>query len=440
MQKLTHFTQTSWKAGISRVIITPDKPMWMAGYASRVRPSEGALHELWAKALVLEDSNGKQAVLVTIDVLGVPKRISDLIRDELHSRFGLSRSQIILNSSHTHSGPVLENALISIYPFDEDHSAQISEYSRLFITLIVSLVAKAFENIIPVNLYSQNGVARFQVNRRNNSEAVLDEQIELKGPNDYAVPVIKVESISGETLAIVFGYACHNTVLDIYKWSGDYAGFAQIELENEYPGSIAMFFQGAGGDQNPLPRRTVALAKQYGKTLAAAVGRVLEEEMNPLEGILKTNYSEIKLHLEKPPSEEELNNVVETSTSFEGRCAEHLLKRIRSGEFFDLTYDYPLQVWQLGNQPVISMGGEVVIEYTVKLKQIFGKDLFVMAYSNDLMGYIPSAVILQEGGYEGDSSQMVYGLPGKWKEGIEERILDEVVKLAEEAGVQKKVK
>lgn len=144
MQKLTHFTQTSWKAGISRVVITPDQPMWMAGYASRVRPSEGALHELWAKALVLEDSNGKQAVLVTIDVLGVPKRISDLIRDELYSRFGLSRSQIILNSSHTHSGPVLENALISIYPFDEDHSAQISEYSRLFITLIVSLVAKAF--------------------------------------------------------------------------------------------------------------------------------------------------------------------------------------------------------------------------------------------------------------------------------------------------------
>src|SRR5690606_39897908 len=65
-------------------------------------------------------------------------------------------------------------------------------------------------------------------------------------------------------------------------WSGDYVGFAQIALEKAYPGTTALFFQGAGGDQNPLPRRTVALAEQYGNTLAAAVERVVKEEMRPL--------------------------------------------------------------------------------------------------------------------------------------------------------------
>ena len=68
-----------------------------------------------------------------------------------------------------------------------------------------------------------------------------------------------------------FGYACHPTVLDGYEWSGDYPGFAQIELEKSYPGTVAMFFQGTGADMNPLPRRTVPLAQQYGEELAAAV-------------------------------------------------------------------------------------------------------------------------------------------------------------------------
>lgn len=63
----------------------------------------------------------------------------------------------------------------------------------------------------------------------------------------------------------------------------------------------------------------------------------------------------------------------------------------------------------------MGLGGEVVIEYSIVLKQIFGQDIFVLGYSNDVMAYIPSATILGEGGYEGATSQMVYGLPGTWK-------------------------
>lgn len=439
MQTVAKFPHDNitWKAGVSSIVITPEKPMWMAGYASRVHPSEGKLHDLWAKALVLEDAAGNQAVLVTTDILGIPKHISDQIRDELGSKFQLSRSQIILNSSHTHSGPVLEKALLSIYPLDEEHLEQISQYSGEFISKVIAVVETAFSNMVPVRLYSGNGVSRFQVNRRNNTEAVLARQTELKGPNDHAVPVIKVESITGDLLAVVFGYACHNTVLDICKWSGDYAGFAQIQLEKDYPGVTALFFQGAAGDQNPLPRRTIPLAQQYGKTLAAAVSRVLDEDMRQLSPVLSTAYSEIKLQLTNPPSEQELLKMIAESTSFEGRIAEALLKRIKSGESFELTYDYPLQVWQLGDQPLVSMGGEVVIEYAIRLKEIMGEKLFVMAYSNDVMAYIPSSTILHEGGYEADSSQMVYGLPGKWAANTEQLILQEVIRLAAVAGIEK---
>ena len=96
----------------------------------------------------------------------------------------------------------------------------------------------------PVRLFSGNGVTRFPVNRRNNHEATLNPQTELKGPNDYAVPVIQVVDQSGSIVAITFGYACHNTVLSGYQWSGDYAGYAQVELEKAFPGTTALFFQG----------------------------------------------------------------------------------------------------------------------------------------------------------------------------------------------------
>ena len=105
-----------WKAGVASVVITPDQPIWMAGYGDRDRPSEGKIMDIWAKALALQDADGRQAVLVTADLVGIPKRLSDHVRDQLKAKYNLSRSQIAINTSHTHTGPVLSDALVSIYP------------------------------------------------------------------------------------------------------------------------------------------------------------------------------------------------------------------------------------------------------------------------------------------------------------------------------------
>ena len=205
-----------WKAGVSSTMITPEQPMWLAGYAARTHPSVGTMHDLWAKALVLEDENGEQAVLITTDLLEFPKKLSDQIRDNLEDQFNLSRAQIILSSSHTHSAPVLSGALYDIYPLDSEQLEKIDQYSAKLADQIVELVGKAFSSMQPVKLYSQNGVVRFQVNRRNNPAGTLTRQTELNGPNDYAVPVIKVMDEAGKLMAVAFGYACHPTVLDGY--------------------------------------------------------------------------------------------------------------------------------------------------------------------------------------------------------------------------------
>ena len=427
-----------WRAGVARVNITPQEPMWMGAYASRNRPAEEKRHDLWAKALALEDADGNQVVMVSADLAGIRKGLSDRIRRRLKDLAGLSHAQILLNSSHTHAAPETE--------YTQTHSRhalslakseleKIDRYARKLEDQIVELVQRALQSMQPAQLFSANGITRFQVNRRNNKESELNSYTELKGPNDYAVPVIKVVSQSGEMLAVAFAYACHNTVLREYKWSGDYAGFAQLELEKLFPGVTALFFQGAGGDQNPLPRRTPALAQQYGKELAGAVERVLNEEMRQLSPRLQSSYSEIELGFAKPsPTATELLEIQEASSGnpdylkYEARF---LYEKLRKGESLMTSYAYPVQVWKLGEQSLIALGGEVTIGYAMRLKQILGNDIFVLGYSNDVMAYIPTETILEEGGYEGARSPL-FTTP--WAPGIENNIINEVLRLS--AGMQ----
>ena len=429
-----------WKAGVSAVIITPEESMWMAGFAHRTSPSSGKLHDLWAKALVLEDASGKQAVLITTDLSGIPKSISDSIRNRLERRFNFSRSQIIFNTSHTHSGPVLVDALWDLYPLNDIQKQRITTYTKKFELQIETIVRKALSSMKPVNISSENAISRFAVNRRNNIENQIDAQTDLKGPSDYAVPVIRVTDQKGKIIALTFGYACHNTVLHGYEWSGDYAGYAQIALEKSHPGATALFFQGCGGNQNALPRKTIPLAKQYGQELALAVDAVLEGKMKNLEPKLQTEYSEIALELENAPSKEELANIASKETGYIKNWALNMIKRSGQGEAFIRKYPYPVQLWKLGDQAIIALGGEPVVDYAINMKKLLGPDLFVMGYSNDVMAYIPTAEILREGGYEGHTSQMAFGMPAKWKESIEPAIMNEVSRLAIKAGMSLKSK
>lgn len=415
----------TWKIGTGRTVITPNEPTWMAGYSSRTSPSEGKLHDLWAKALLLEDARGNRSLLITMDILGVSKDFSDEVRNLINRKYNLNNSQIILSSSHTHSGPVISRALQYIYPMTEQDWKVVDKYTEQLKEKLVELVDQAIKNLQPAHIYTQNGITRFQVNRRNNRENSITPTTELKGPNDYAVPVIKIESPDKQLLAVVFGYACHPTTLSINMFSGDYAGFAQLELEKRYPGVTAMFFQGAGADQNPLPRRTVPLAIQYGKQLAATVERVLSEEMPQQESNLITRYSEIDLLIDDPLPTEELQ-VIAKGSDYQARWANGIISELKTKGHLIKSYPFPVGYWQIGQQKLFILGGESVIAYSVKLKQTYGEQIFVMSYANDVMGYIPSEVILEEGGYEGDTSQRVYGLPSKWSKSVESKINSEL--------------
>jgi len=421
----------SWKAGAAKVVITPEKLMWMSGYGSRDKPAEGKLHDLWAKALVLEDPAGKRAALITMDLVGIDRGLSVAVCRALKTKFGFARESVILSTSHTHTGPVVGGNLKSMYALDATQEKYVTEYSIGLHEKLVRVVGEALGRLKPARLTWSTGRTTFAVNRRNNKEAEIEDlraKGRLKGPVDHDVPVLAVRDTAGGVRAVVFGYACHSTVLSFHQWSGDYPGFAQLELEKTYPDAVALFWAGCGGDQNPLPRRTVGHAERYGKQLAAAVKAELDRPMWPIQENLTAAYTEIELPFAELPSREQIAKDAGSSNRYVAARARLLLEQLRTKEPLSSVYPYPVQMWKLGNGPeLIALGGEAVVDYALRLKREVGPGRsWVMAYANDVMAYIPSLRVLQEGGYEGGGAMLYYGLPTVWSPQVEERIVHAV--------------
>lgn len=424
--------EPGWKAGFAAVKITPAQPMWMSGYSSRTGPAEGTEIDLWAKAALLQPADGKPLLIVSLDLVGIDRGTSLAICKAIMDKHKLPRESIALSTSHTHCGPVVGKNLRSMYFFDDAQWKLVDAYTDSLPGLVLKAVDAAVAASQPVELSWKTGTSGFAVNRRENKEAevpMLREKGLLKGPVDHDVPVLAARDAKGKLTGVIFGYACHATVMSYMKWSGDYPGFAMLDVEKANPGATALFFAGCGADQNPLPRREVALAKKYGGMLADSVNAVLAKPMTPLAAEAAAAYREIELPLKEVPTREEFMKQAEGKDKYIAARAKILLKQLDAGKDIPATYPYPIQSWRLGKDlSLVTLGGEVVVDYSLRLKKDLGGSLWVMGYANDVMAYIPSLRVLKEGGYEGASSMIYYGLPSVWGEKVEDLIVEEVTK------------
>ena len=435
---LTTARADTWKAGFAKVAITPKALMWMSGYGARTAPAEGKETELWAKAMVLHDAAGATSVLVTLDLVGIDRTLSQAICKGIQEKYKLPREAVVLSASHTHCGPVVGTNLRSMYFYDDAQDVLVAEYTKALPGILLTLVESATAKLTPATVAWGTGQANFAVNRRENKELdvpALREKGPLKGPVDHDVPVLAVRDAKGALQGVVFGYACHATTLSFQKWCGDYPGFAMQGIEDANPGTVAMFFAGCGADQNPIPRRTVAQAKQYGNELAVAVGKVLAVPMASLKPILHRQYEEIALPLHAIPSREQLVKDSIAADKYIASRGKMLLKALENEGELPKTYPYPVQSWKLGGElNAIVLGGEVVVDFSLRFKkELPGGKTWVMGYANDVMAYIPSARVLKEGGYEGATSMIYYGMPSVWASTVEEQIVAEVHRQAKRA-------
>jgi neutral ceramidase len=420
-----------WKVGLAEVKITPDRPVPMAGYASRNKLSEKVAAHLYVKAMVLEDRDGHKAALVTSDLIGFPAAVAEPICERIGEKTGLKREQILLNSSHTHSGPQVtlrESA-------KEFAGGRAVEYTRDLQDKVVEAVVKAAGRLGPARLSWGSGVANFVMNRREFTPTGVILGVNPRGLADRSVPVLRVDSGDGKPVAVLFGCGTHNTTLggDNYQICGDYAGFAQAHVAEKFPGVQAMFMIGCAGDSNPYPRGTMELARKHGEALGDEVCRVLGTKLKPVNGALRIAFDRVHLPLQAL-SQEEVKKLADDKRSPKAFAAGQLLEILNRGEKPPTHYTAPLTVWQFGpDLTLVGLSGEVVVDYLARLEKALGPNqLWVAAYCNDVFGYLPSARVIAEGGYE--TRGLYSGGAGFFDPKAEEVVVRAVRELAGKAG------
>lgn len=420
-----------FKAGLAKVVITPEKPVWMAGYAARKKPFEGKLHDLYAKALAIQDAKGNRVVIVTTDLLGLPGALTSEVSEHANKSHGLKRQQILFNSSHTHSGPTLESSLAGAYDLTPEQTDAVKNYTRQLKDNLLKVIGLALKDLSPAKLSFGKGSAQFAMNRRELRNGKIVNGVNREGVVDKEVPVLKIESPDGKLRGLTFGYACHNTTLtgEFYQVSGDYAGFAQAAIEQNHPGATALFIEGCGADINPYPRSKLELAQQHGKELADSVEKVLIGSMSTVSGQLKSVIGTVAIALAPTPSKEEWQARLNDQNVFVQRHAKRWLAKLeRDGKIMS-EYPYTIQILQIGDLKLVALAGEVVTDYALRLKKELGGNTWVAGYSNDLCSYIASARMYAEGGYEVVESMIYYDLPGPYTPAIEDKIIGKVHEL-----------
>jgi hypothetical protein len=426
-------TLAAWQAGAAKADITPTESVPLAGYGGKTRMSQRVEHAIWLKALALKDDTGATSVLVTADLVGLSDKMIAIITKAALEKHGIPRERLILNTSHNHSCPVTADVLWLYYEFTPEEAAVRDRYTAMVYAKYEEVIGAAIANLAPAELAFDQGLAGVAVNRRRSRGP---ESRALGGQVDQDVPVITVKA-GNDLKAIVFGYSCHTTALGGLSINGDYAGFAQLELEKSYPNSVAMFVQNCGGDANPLPRirgkdvEATELASMYGKVLAEAVRQVIASKMPSLNGPIHAAMGETELLLQPGIPLEELKQRLPNLTGMPKREFEHFIRQYETLGSPPDRVKYPIQVWRIGTDfQFIALTGETVVDYSLKFKAAYGwNTTWVCGYNNDLTSYIPSLRVLKEGGYEGVTGMFEYGHCAPYTETVEERITAKVEEL-----------
>jgi neutral ceramidase len=424
-----------WQAGLAKVDITPAEPVPLAGYGGKTRMSNRVEHPIWIKALALQDDSGATAVLVTADLVGLSDKMIARIAGAAREKYKIPRERLILNTSHNHSCPVTEDVLWLYYEFTPEEAAIKDRYTEKLYTQYEEVIGAAITNLAPVELTYELGLAGVAVNRRRSRGPASRA---LGGQVDQDVPVLAIKS-GAQLRGVIFGYSCHTTALGGLSINGDYAGFAQLELEKTYPGAVAMFIQNCGGDANPLPRirgrdaEATALTAKYGEILAEAVRQVIISPMKPVSAPLHIAMGGTQLPLKEGIPLDELNRRLPSLSGISKRGFELFIEQYQTRGAPLKQVEYPIQVWQFGKDlTFIALTGETVVDYSLRFKATYGwNTTWVCGYNNDLLSYVPSLRVLKEGGYEGASGMLEYGLRAPYTEEVEERIagkVDELVK------------
>ncbi len=373
------------QAAVTRIDITPEKPVRMSGYASRKDLSSGVHDPLSARVLAFELA-GKRLVLVSTDLIGFYDGTAESMREALLREFDLEPSELFLTAIHTHAGPTLT------IDAERGHPNNV-EYTATLKGKLIEAVRVALDDMKAVRLglgvgYSPVGANRreLRIGRDGASSIVLGRN--PYGPTDKEVLVMKVARADGGLMAVAFDYATHGTSLGPgnYTISGDVLGLAEQFVEKILgPETIAPAFAGASGNIDPWYRVLPAFSTEPGWIPEPVLlGTLLGEEVVHVCRGIDDTHSPDKIRtafaaLELPPKPRENASDDESPDPAS----------------FNIT------AARIGDVAFIGLGGEVLTEIGLAIKAGSPcKHTFVITHCNGAAGYLVPKELHVQDGYE----------------------------------------
>ncbi len=403
----------SFFAGTVTMDITPSIGYWMGGYAARTETSKMVHDPLELKILSLYDGE-KRVAIVSADIVSFGNAYCRKIKETVRTECGLPQSNVVLFSTHTHTGPLInENA--SYLP---DKKYFHEDYNTLLIKKICGGTKEARLREEEVTVSYGEGEAAIGINRRRKTEKGIEMKPNPKGPVDNIVQVLKFQKTDGQILAVLFKACCHPTTLSAsYEISADYPGAARREIEKIYPGSSAIFINGCCGDVRPA--MTVGDEFAPGSfDNVTSLGRILAgetlkciEKAKPLKKISLASRivkHRFKLDATSIPKdrghlaalkEKYLKQEAEFGKYIE-KWAEAMAVGLNNNEKFPEYMDADFMVLKIGEISLLALSGEVMVEYGLKIRERSEKKIIIAAYANEDIDYVPTAQAIKDGGYE----------------------------------------
>lgn len=387
-----------YRAGVATRAITPPVGMPMMGFAARDHGAEGIHDELFIRALWLEAA-GERLAIVAADLAAMSLGDVALIKDELYERCDLRASHILLNCTHTHAGPLVDDRVYASQPPDRAYLGHVLKTT-------VETVEMAMSSTQPASVSFGVGTTDVGVGRRLPTETGYTMAPNPRQSINRDTLAVRVDATGGRPLAVVFSVSCHPTVMgpDNYQISSEYPGVACREVERQMPGATAVFLQGACGDIKARRVADIAAAQfrsggfddveAVGQEVASDVLEILGSRPDRATGPLTAGLSLATLPFDLPakPQAYYESVVAGEAREYQRRWARHHLQHVRKTGALPASGGCPVQLVRLGDVPTIAaFGGELCSGHAGNVRAALQPTpSYTLGYTNGVLGYLPT--------------------------------------------------
>jgi hypothetical protein len=406
--------------------ITPKYEVALAGWEGRTEGFESVADSLEINAILLR-GQGVAALVLSMDVLYVGSRFESALRRKLEQA-GLEGCFLLTAASHTHFAPSLDATKPALGECDEQYCEYAEGRAEDLVEMLIAAPAAA------AHLRYASGRAEHSVNRRRLSWQLsgrrLHRAVQMRanpgGPNDQTIHVVRFDGADGRPQTVLWSYACHPVAfprpLDV---TAEFPGVVRQALRDRFgPDLPVIFLQGFSGDLRPPA--TIEAGRHPGRRIGnlfqgAPLGRFSEAGYEcwsrSLAETVATLASSVEFR-ELAPALRHRTVSLPLSRLIEGDGAEQTLSVAR----LELADDLQL----------FTLSAEVVAEYGHHLRKVFPEvHTIPVGCVGDVFGYLPTANMVREGGYEAEDFFRPFSLTGQFRPSLEETTVDVMIELSD---------